>query len=187
MSATSTVPSTLFGDVSLATNGHPKRPKLKHGLHQLTTNSAFCKHSQRAASYSQQQSHSHQCKWLTQSAPIDLQKVTVASFRRAGAIGSKGCCGCSSQPAAMGFPTHGASPPDQIAFPGCEAVVCHGTSKAQQTQSSPATPAQCPRLTGKLSQPPHIYVIRFMEIFKDGWFTLQISITAPEIRSLLKF
>lgn len=59
--------------------------------------------------------------------------------------------------------------------------------KAATASKHSVTPAQRSRLTGKPSQPPHFYVIQFMEIFKDGWFTLRTRITAPEIRSLLKF
>lgn len=135
-------------------------------------NSVLCNHSPRVFSYSQQQSHSHQGKWLTESAHIDLQKVTVVSFSRVWAISSKGCCSCRRQPAAMGFPSYGAH--SQTAFPGCDAVAQHGTSKRQWSQSRHSLRAvQSPQHSAqdwlvKLSQPPQLYVIQFMEIFKDG-------------------
>lgn len=94
--------------------------------------------------------------------------------------------------AAVGFPSHGASLPDNLPWLWCCGMTWHTKEtvnpKQAQPQSSSVTPAQCSRLTGKHSLHSSVLSnLRKSSRTAVNTFTLQTSIIAPEIRSLLKF
>lgn len=155
--------------------------------------SALCKHSQRVFSYSQQQSHSHQCKWLAESAHVNLQKIAVVSFSRVWAISSKGCCSCKVSQLPWAFPVM--VPHPQTAFPSCDAVAWPGTWKRQWTQSRHSVRAAQSlqhRAQNWLVSSVSLHSSMLSNLWKPSRMAvnispLQTSIIAPEIRSLLKF
>lgn len=151
----------------------------------ISLHSVPCKYSPGVFRYSQQQSYLHQDKRLTESAHIHLQKVTVVSFSRAGAFSFK---------VSPGFSQLWCLIPSQ---PSVDLMLWHDMAHQRDTEPKADTASEqfSHSSTGAqdwLASSARLHSSVLPNFWKSSrtavnTFTPQNSITAPEIRSLLKF